>query len=328
MNAILKEKADNMLDMVLALEKSYKWEHNLARHFTALLYTRRGLPKDFHRIDEATSAIKSTTGVFSNYRGTIKFILATLLALEEGDVASNLEKIKEAEVVLKESGFKSSIYLPMTSYTLFSGSDAFEYRSVSERANTIYKEMKKAHPFLTDGADYPLSVLIAQKQKRTDTIEQIYESLSQRGFTKGNELQLLSHILSLSTLGTSQLIEKCVELNTTLKANKLKSSMGYYPSIAMIALLEEGSHKLTEDFMELTKYLMKLKKFKWLGKGMNMLFASALVADQWIEEHSDENVTDMETVLGLTIESVIIAQTVAMIAAISAATAASSSNVS
>lgn len=324
MNTILKIKADNMLEMVMALEKSYKWEHNLARHFAALLYTQKGLSKDFHRIDEAIEAIKSNTGVFSNYRGTIKFLLATLLALGEGDVASNLEKIMQAESILKESGFKSSTYLPMTSYTLFSGSDAFDYRSVAQRANAIYKEMKKAHPFLTDGADYPLSVLIAQKQKRIDTIEQIYEALSQRGFTKGNELQLLSHIVSLSTLGTSQLIEKCVEINTTLKANKLKSSMGYYPSIAMIALLEEGSHKLTEDFMDLTRYLMKLKKFKWLGKGMNMLFASALVADQWLEEHSDENGTDMETVLGLTIESVIVAQTVAMIAAISAATAASS----
>ncbi|XBO86654.1 DUF4003 family protein [Bacillus licheniformis] len=79
--------------------------------------------------------------------------------------------------------------------------DEHDHEGKINRALSIYKGMKDKHVFLTSAGDYLLAVLLAGSNMETgeliDYIEAFYQKLSQAGFRKGNDLQFLSHILSL-----------------------------------------------------------------------------------------------------------------------------------
>lgn len=79
--------------------------------------------------------------------------------------------------------------------------DEHDHEDKINRALSIYKGMKDKHVFLTSAGDYPLAVLLAGSDMETgeliDYIEAFYQKLNQAGFRKGNDLQFLSHILSL-----------------------------------------------------------------------------------------------------------------------------------
>jgi hypothetical protein len=94
--------------------------------------------------------------------------------------------------------------------------------------------------------------------------------------------------------------------------------MRHLGTVTLISLEEPT---LIADWIELSLYLNKQKKFKWLGKGMNILLASAIISDEWIKETTASEVAKIS--LSISIESLIAAQTAALIAATSASIAAS-----
>lgn len=166
-----------------------------------------------------------------------------------------------------------------------------------------------------------MSVLLAKNSVSLDRIEEVYHGLSQNGFYKGNELQRLAHILALSTRTPSELVEDCAAIKKRLKEERLNFSATYYASLGLMTHIQYENPQSLNDCIELSKGLMSYKKFKWLGKGMNVLLASALISNLWIAESSQTEAN--RALMGITIESLIAAQTAALIAATSAAAASS-----
>ncbi len=322
---MMTHKADQMLQYYEELNKKYKWETGLTKQFAALYFVQKKLPIQFDRMDAVLAAIKAKTGVFSNFRGPSKLMIATLLSAHEGDPDTLLGQVLDAEMHLKSAGFKNNPYMPITSYVLMTSSEDYDRKSVAARAFDIFQEMKKAHPFLTDGADAALSILMATSNGRMDRAEQFYKAFAAGPFSKGNELQLLSHMISLSEENASLLIQKCEVLHESLRKNKLKTYMGMYPAIGLMALT---GYDQVEDLIDLTHYIQKQKHFKWVGKGSNLLVAASLIVSDWLDTHTDSDLDSsvVASVVGTTIESVIIAQTIAVITAASTASIAASSS--
>lgn len=161
-------------------------------------------------------------------------------------------------------------------------------------------------------------MLIAGAGKDPDRLESYYNGLANLGFTKSNGLQTLSHILSFSDMSIENAVNKCSIIQKRLKEEKLKISSDYYPAIGLVALLHDPEGQLIDEFVELANYLRTQKKYKWLGKGIHVLFASALIAGEYIQS-AQSNV--MNTTLQVSIQMIIAAQQAAMIIAISAASA-------
>lgn len=325
MNESLKIKVDNMLEMYLKIEKQFKWEHNLSKHFAALTYTQKNKKFDKEKIDKLMKFIKSKTGVFSCYRGTSTFIIAMLLCSQYEDPEDKFSEMMEYHDELRKAGFKSSMYLPIANYALLiTNEDSFVDSRVSQ-AYELYCDMKKNHPWLTSGDDYALSILLSRYNKSVKTIEEYYKSLNESGFSKGNGLQLLSHILSFSNEDVDVITGRCKKVYDKLKKNKLKIYSDFYASLGLIALLD-GDGTITDDLVQVAQYLNKLKKYKWLGKGMNVLLASALVSEEYINKNENNNNELIQTTLSISIEALIAAQTSATIAAVTASTAAAAAN--
>lgn len=326
------KKIDTMQNNYITLEKAFPWEQSLSRHFTALMFAQKDNQNfDVAAIKDMIDLIKNETGLFSIYRGTFKFMLAALLVQKYTNPHEQFKQMLKNHDYLKSAGFKSSSYLPIANYALLitseNDSSQLDVSNRAIKAYSIYLKMKENHPWLTSGDDYPLAVLLAEFDNPITKIELYYNHLAEMGnFYKGGSLQLLSHILSFSDEPVLEVVNRCIKLQTIMKNNKLNVQSSFYSALGLTSLLNDDSGDLVKDFIDVALYLNQLKKYKWLGKGMNILLASALVTGEWIGDAKVKYSNDklMNTAMSVSIETIIAAQTAAAIAAISASTAAAS----
>lgn len=316
----MKQKADELLETFLVIDKAFVWEQPLMKHFAALLLTQKGIPFDEQQFRDTMEHIKSQTGTFSNFRGLYKFSLTSLLIADQSYSENSVRQLVGNEDRLKSVGFKSGQHMPMACYTLYKVAQETDPMYVAKRAFELYNEMKKNHPFLTSSDDYSLSILLAHMNPSIARIETAYNALNIKGFSKSNDLQTLSHIVALSDLPVEVLVDKCVALKNILKDHRLATGTSYYASIGVLAVLVDGASDLATQWVELVHYMNKLKKYKWLGKHINVMFAAAIVSNHYINEVVSNDV--MRVTLNLSIEAAIAAQTAALIAIMSATSAA------
>ena len=265
-------------------------------------------------------SIKAQTGTFSSFRGLYKFSIASLLIADQTYSEDSVRRLIENEERLKSVGFKQGQHMPIACYTLYKVSQETDPTTVAKRAYELYMDMKKNHPFLTSSDDYSLSILLAHLNPSFARIESAYTALNERGFSKSNDLQTLSHIIALSDLSVEVLVEKCVALKDMLKESKLASGTTYYPSIGVMAVLVEGESDLATQWAELANYMNKQKKYKWLGKQMNVMLSASLLSNHYIDEVVSNDI--MRVTLNISIEAAIAAQMAALIAITSASSAA------
>ena len=118
-------------------------------------------------------------------------------------------------------------------------------------------------------------------------------------------------------------------MKAQLKENKLNLSATFYAALGIVTLINIEDPQISRDWIELSHYLNVQKKFKWLGKGMNVLLASSIVSEQWIKESTATSTSDVSKIaISISVESLIAAQMAALIAATSASAAAASASTS
>ncbi len=322
MKTIYESKINTLISHHQTLKKAFKWEHDLNLHLVALNYVLNNRSVTPDRLKEAQQFIKENTGLFSSFRGTNLFAICGLVVSENDMALSRLKTMMANVEVAKKSGFKNNNYLPAALYALDKVYDGTDTETFLKKAHDLYKEMKRNHPFLTGGDDYALAIILANSNGNPEEIEKNYKALAEAGFSKSNGLQMMSHILTLSDMETENLTKICVDIYHKLKENKLKINSTYYPAIALMSLLPEDN---TEDLIEVAQCLKSQKGYKWLGKGMNVLIASALIAGESINQIQNSM---LSTTLQISIQSIIAAQIVALIAAVSASTTVAASTAS
>jgi len=320
MKPIYESKIHQLLKNDKTLKSNFRWEHHLSRHLVALNYTLNDRILNVEQLKHLKQYLKDNTRLFSPLRGTSEFIICGLVASESDDPYAKLQFMINHLKPAKEAGFKSGNYLPATLYTLSKVHKGHDVEVFLKKAHVLYKEMKSNHWFLTGGDDYALAILLANVNSRSETIEKYYQALDKVGFKKSNGLQMMSHILSFDPGNVTESVQKCRKIYDILKDNKLKVGTDYYSAIALMSLLKEEA---VDDLVEVARYLKDQKGYKWLGKGMNILIASALIANESVNQKGNEV---LSTTLQVSVQTIIVAQQIAMIAAISASSAAAAAS--
>lgn len=329
MNELIKQRLDKLIELYNEIASDFKWDGSLIRNFAALTYmlNKRDFKKD--RIESIRKYIKKNTGMFSYYRGTQMYLLSYLLTSQFDNPEEKFDKMMKHHDKMRGAGFKNSLYLPIANYSLLITCEEEFVNARISKAMDIFEEMKKNHPWLTNGDDYPLAVLLANSDKTVHSsiqnIEECYKLLNENGFSKGNGLQFLSHILSFSDENNKVKTERCKEIYEKLKENKFRVYPSYYGALGFLTLLGDDSNTAVNQVMEIANYFKTDKKFKWLGKGTHILIASAIVSDVYIESKKEQKDL-IQTSLGISIEALIAAQTAACVAGACAASAAAASS--
>lgn len=319
-----EKKIKGMMMNFETLRTAFKWDHDLVSHLIALNCAMKGKELDVQRIKDTKAYIKRETGVFSPFRGSMGYAVSGLLSAGEKEPFEAVASMITNEKILKSAGFKYSSYLPTALYALENVYDGGDVTSYAKKAIAVYREMKENHPFLTSGDDYALAILLANTDHSPNVLEEYYQMLNQQGFKKGNGLQMLSHILAFSDRNIRDTVARCEKVFTFLNGHSYKVYGDYYPAIGVISLLDGEHDEILNDLLEVLNFIKKQKRYKWLGKGMNLLIASALITSEYIDNQSDD--TLVSTTLSISIEAIIAAQQAAMITAISATTVATASS--
>lgn len=324
----LRQQADRLVSIYKQVNKDYRWKNSsIMNNLIALSYIMKDRDYSKQEIDRVNAYIKENTGPFSCYRQK-SILFSALLLLNFPDPEAKFDILLDYEDRLKENGFKSYTYRPVTAYTLLLTTAHTDVDRKLAKAYDIFREMRRNHPWLTSGDDYPLSILLAGTQESISSImaktEDLYRSLNEAGFNKSNGLQFLSHVLSLSTENNSAKASKCWKLYQYFKENKLRVYSSNYGSLGLLTLLEDESVEAAREVKEVSKFLAEDRSFRWLGKEVLFLTATSLVTFVRLDNMKKESEL-IQTNAYVTIEALMAAQNAAMLGATCAATAAASS---
>ncbi|WP_423408998.1 DUF4003 family protein [Heyndrickxia sp. MSNUG] len=323
------EKAKNNMErytqIYSQLRERYRWKvsNPSVLMMVASLYITNNCNFDIERFNDVAEHIKNESGLFSPLRSQSRFTFAALLDSKCDNPKEMFPLFIAAYDELVSAGFSRNIFTYIAAMLLIP-TDAQDLGPLSDRARVIYKKMREEHLFLTGHSDYPLAVMLAQNDRQTNELifqmEDLYSKLSQNGFRKGNDLQSMSHILSLhENSSADDLVAKSTEIFNAMKKEGIKPKSMFYPQIALLTFIEKGMNNLTE-IKEIWEQLNLVKAFKW-KKDINFMMAVTFLISDKIE-----NSSLLQKNLSTTIETLIQAQQAASIAAISGAAVASSSS--
>ncbi|PEJ30963.1 DUF4003 domain-containing protein [Bacillus pseudomycoides] len=321
----LQQKLEQYTSIYTQLKGELKWKTSDSRTgmMIAAMYAGGDKPFNLGRFLEISNYIKDQVGMFSYLKSYHRFVVAATLDIHFTHYKEAFQKFLDLYERLVAGGFSQSIFTYLAAAALLP-EDNGQHDTRIQRSMQVYKRMKDDHFFLTSANDYPLAVLLAGQQEKVETlmdrVERFYQKLAAAGMRKGNDLQFLSHILSLKKdVSEDVLVARYINIWNMMKQEKVKVKQMHYPAIGLLALLEDGE-KEVHSIRAFIEKLQGDKLFRW-HTDANILIAIQLFVSQKGAESQAAN-TGLQTM----IEVLIQAQQAAMIAAITASTAAASAS--
>lgn len=319
----LKKKVNQYKDIYAQLKRELKWKVTDQRTLmmVASMYVVNDQSFNLQRFLDLSDYIKNQVSLFSTLKSYQRFTTAAML-----DVRFEQPKEKFNEFIylyeeMVNGGFGRGAFTYMAALVMLSNTpDRRDRQKCIKKALAVYKGMKAEHLFLTSSSDYPLAVLLAKEEGSVDGlmkhIETFYKKLNENGFRKGNDLQFLSHILSLGyETKADLLVERCTRLFDLFKQSGSKLKAMHYPVVGLLALVDDGASEI-ETIRQVVHELNSEKGFKWY-KDLNFIMAGHFVMSE-----KTRNSSLLETGIYTTLETLIQAQQAAMIAVVAGTTAA------
>ncbi|MDQ0253479.1 hypothetical protein J2S74_000851 [Evansella vedderi] len=327
MGQVSDQLVNEFTDAYGQLRKKLKWHVSDERSLimVAALYIIKGKKLDIQQFLDVSDYINKNVGVFSSLKSSLRFTIATMLLLRFDNPTEKFHHYMKIYDKLVQKGFKRGNFTYISAISLLTNETKLDDLNVSiERAAEVYEEMKKRHVFLTGQSDYPLAVLLAQADRNVESLmdetDYYYDNLSKNGFRKGNDLQFLSHVLSLQKeVDSEDLMERCSMITDKFKEVGRSVKPMYYPALGVLALLDDGEKEVT-NIMNLYDHLNKEKLFRW-HKDMNFIMAIHFTVKDKVD-HTSLVSTGMQT----TMETILQAQQTAMVAAMARTVIIASNN--
>lgn len=326
LTASLQQKIKRYKDIYAQLKDELKWKVPDQRILMTVASMYVVNYREFHlqRFLRLSNYIKEQVGMFSALKSYHRFPTAAVLDIRFERPEEKFHELLNLYGKCIQLGFGRGAFTYLAALALMSTvEDHNDYQEKLEKSLAVYKRMKAKHFFLTSNSDYPLAVLLANTgedvNKLQDRMESFYEKLSACGFRKGNDLQFLSHILSLNKeTETDLFVERCERIMDLFKQSGTKLKAMHYPVIGLLAFVDEWEKEIP-TIQQMIDKLHSEKFFKW-HKDVNIMMAvNIFMSDK------TENAKLLETEIYTAMETIIQAQQAAFIAVLAAAAATSSS---
>ena len=308
------------------IKKEFPWQNVNVTRLAALLYALESKEAPAEAIRNSYNMLKENTSRFSMFRNMAAIAISSMLSLH-GDQETQLQRTLSVYEQLKQDGFKASEYLVIAAYEIAANTAPNQHIHTIERMKAFYEGMKQHHRFLTNRDDYIFAAMLGLSDidpvVGVERMEQLHLSLKPE-FRNSNSLQSLTQVLVLGGENRDTL-DRLLLLRELLKDRDLRMDKQYtLSSLGVLALLPADPKVMIDDIAEVYAYLHEQKGFtRWsLNKEQRLLYTAALVASRNIDEARQDVLTSNLTT---NITNIIIAQQTAMIAAVTAGAAASSS---
>lgn len=322
----LQEKVERFEKMYFHLKNELKWQVVDKNYLMILssIYGESNKKEAQVSLLSLGKTLKKQVGFFSPLNSSYSFIIAAILDAQYNDPEAKFQELDTIYNKLVDAGFKKDVFTYLCALIVLNEeTPTFSVEDYADRALSLHSLMKKAHPFITSKSDYPLAMLLSRENgapiQIIDRVENVYGMWASKGCRKGNDLQFLSHILSLQdTQPLEDLYETYARIENYFSKIGMKIKPAYYTQFAILSLLEADERKLAQ-IHDIAAYFNKHKAFKW--KQQTNFATTVNIVMNYSMEHEDI----LKTSLYTTLDMVIQAQQAAMVAVI-ASTAANASS--
>ena len=160
---------------------------------------------------------------------------------------------------------------------------------------SAYKYMKKNHRFETKREDLCSAAMIAMTSENLeetfDEINECYDILTDCGFSKNNDLELLSNVLSIINMPVDIKCAQVRDLATNLKENKVEFKKSYLPILGIAAFVTDDYNKLSKNVLDVSETLKENEGFRSVTvdeKARNIM-ALILVVKEYLDNLKDDS---------------------------------------
>ena len=325
MNQSMKERCELFIQNRDAMKGAYKWDGDNMAIMGSVIYTGKMVAADVNKMKEAEEILKKKAGVFSEFRGNLKLAMICNMAMSE-DAEAYFEGVNAVYKELNKNKLFGSDYRLLAAMIIYGDKNPDKMAGV-ERAQKIFQDMKKEHPFLTSDEDITTAAMLAISDMDIDAMiknmEECYGTMK-KFFSSQNAVQSLSHVLALNNQPVEEKCQQVKDIFENLKDAKRKYGTSYeLATLGALTMLDMSTEEIVKEICEVDDYLKEQKGFGSLGTGRTgrLMYAALLVMDNYMLDGAVmEN-----AVVGSTLATVI-AQQMAMICIMTAATASTTVN--
>lgn len=285
MRPSLQERCEAQIRNEVALRKGHVLEFETIMKLGALIYANAGKEVDAARIKECKRILKEKTGLLSNFRGNLQYLVQIKMALSD-DPNAYLDGVMRVYDKLKSGRKLPGESLTMAATTIYENCPAELADDVVEKTREAYAKVKERHRFLTNESDMATIALMIMTGKdpnqAADQAERLFNALKDRFRIGSDTAQTVAMVLALSDKPNDQKVEDFIGLFEACKAaghaTSKDRSMAIY---ATYADLDANRADIVSEIGEVDAWLKGHKGYGALGVGASMrrLFAATLVLE-------------------------------------------------
>ena len=311
------------------LRAAKRWTTNtMPFRFVALTLGAVGGDVTYERLEVAAKGLQKRARWTSPLRSEIRYVVAAMIlrrGLDPAKIHARVVETRDAFKTHKIASRGSGPTLAALLLALQGKGDAVPKRQL-ERLARIYRRWRDDHFWLTDSNDLPAAALHAGRVEPVEAlaanVERAYQSLRDAGFSRGNQLQLVSQLLAVDPRGTDAGVQRFRRVAARLKDARERVNAGRYDEIAMLALTQETPSRVVDRVLRYRDRLRAAKPRPSKDIAFSLAAGIALAEDS--KRAGERSAGDLAALQA--IQAILDAQQAVMVAGIAASTAATSTS--
>lgn len=286
MTELLQELCDLQIENEKIVRKASFLEFDDIIKIGALFFTANKRTADPEKIRSCREILKRKTGIFSNFRGFLMFVIQVKMSAAP-DPEAYLNEILAIYKKLAEGRILPGEIIAMTAMLIYDRCGSTNVDSVIAAVREAYTKIKQKHRFLTDENDLSYIALMVLSGKDVDqTIEEVetlYVTLKDRFSMPSDTAQAAALLLSMSTKPVDQKVESFIGLYEALKVTKHATSKQKAMSVyAAFTDLDVPRKQIVEEIGEAEEWLKHQKGYGLLSSSdVRRIMAATLVLQQY-----------------------------------------------
>lgn len=327
MNVGTQNLLDQIVEDMNLLKKKMIWEADSYAMATisAFLFASSNRRADIDKYVECKKYLKKHVNIFSEIRGIAEAIVITKMCLSDNYEEYLTGVVDTYKKLRKIHKFTASPYMVIAAINIYEGGGAAKAEANIEKLETVYKEMKADHFWLTGDEDRPFLAMMVSRDMDINSISadisSCYEACKKMSLSK-ETMHTAAQIMSLSGKSVEAKVSDLDNTVTALKEHKLKGMrFELMPMAAALGLIEGTPDEKALVIKENFDYLKTKKGFKWyIGGKQRSLYAILAYA----LENLEGDRAALNSVISTTLTNIIIQQIVLLIILTSTSNASSS----
>jgi hypothetical protein len=308
----------------LSPDRGWFVEHSSLRFAALTTTTCPGEPADVAAaIQSLDRELQEARRWYEQFPRLVRFTLAATLHRNGDTVPAFLEELERVGRIFRDVGLGRGGLHEVSAILILRSRRELEPVTEEDvrRVKVCFDEMKRHHPWITGGDDYPACAVIAGlddvPEAAVARAEEIYEALRGVGCSKGNQLQAAANLLAVSGDPSHVLAERFAALEKEFEGRGLHMHAGDYGQLAVLGFLAHPVMQVADRVLEHREVMSRLRPDP--GKEMTFDFAVGTAFLDLCRRGRDlQEITDLSTLLQ--IQAVIQSQQMALIAVVVAST--------